>query len=498
MPVTRPRDKSSRWEPAHAHRTRRIPRLGPAADSPRPATTSRFLASASLALTSTALSLLTLVSLLTLAACTGATPPASDSPGATPAAEAPAPAGLAQARAAEQTRKIMEAVAKARALPVTGKVGVEVMQRAEIRDFAKTAMYEHHSREQIRMFTRIESAMGVLPLGADGEAILLDMLEVGVMGLYEPKKKTLFIGTHVSDGQLDMVVGHEIAHGLQDMHFGLERLQQPIRGDSDAEAARTYLVEGDAQAAYLAWVSGAAGLASISPEVMLVTGNQALDLADLVDYPVLARSLQLPYADGAMTIAALVRAQGWPAVDALYSALPTTTEQMLHLDKLLAREAAVAVVADPAALAAQLPGQRVVWQDNLGEASLLTMLADVEPAPVARAAAAGWGGDRYLALERDPAGAAPLIVGLIAWDSEADAEEFAATFRLYLEKAMPDAFILQRRGDQLRFAAQVRDAATRDALATHAWSAFTVAGKPAGTRITSKLAASPTPGRGAS
>ena len=37
--------------------------------------------------------------------------------------------------------------------------------------------------------------------------------------------------------------------------------------------------------------------------------------------------------------------------------------------------------------------------------------------------------------------------------------------------------------------AQVRDAATRDAIASHAWSAFTVAGKPAGTRITSKLKA---------
>ena len=106
--------------------------------------------------------------------------------------------------------------------------------------------------------------------------------------------------------------------------------------------------------------------------------------------------------------AALVRAHGWPAVDALYSALPTTTEQMLHLDKLLAREAPIAVVADPTALAALLPGQSVVWQDNLGEATLLTMLADVEPAPIARAAAAGWGGDRYLALDRQPAGAAPL------------------------------------------------------------------------------------------
>ncbi|MBL8973472.1 MAG: hypothetical protein JNK56_22985, partial [Myxococcales bacterium] len=267
--MTRPRDKSSRWEPAHARR-------------PRAPTSA--LSAAALA--------------LALVACKH-TPPASDlataGPSTAAAAPQPAPAGLGQARAAEQTRKIMEAVASARALPVTGAVEVAVMRRAEIRDYAKIAMYEHNTREQIRMFTRIEAAMGVLPLGADGEAILLDMLEVGVMGLYEPKKKTLFIGTHVDDGQLDMVVGHEIAHGLQDMHFGLERLQKPIRGDSDAEAARTDLVEGDAQAAYLAWVSGAAGLNSISPDVMLATGNQALDLADLVDYPVLARSLQLPY-----------------------------------------------------------------------------------------------------------------------------------------------------------------------------------------------------------
>ena len=435
-----------------------------------------------------------------LAACAGAPPSGPAIPGDGShtaefnglAATGPQPApaeGLGQARAAEQTRKIMEAVARARALPITGEVEIAVMRRPEIRDYAKASMYEHNTPAQIRLFTRIEASMGVLPLGADGEAILLDMLETGVMGLYEPKKKTLFIGTHVSDSQLDMVVGHEIAHGLQDMHFDLKRLQVPIRGDSDAESARTYLVEGDAQAAYLAWVSGSAGLNSISPEVFLATGDQALDLADLVDYPVLARSLQLPYADGAMTIAALVREQGWTAVDALYKDLPTTTEQMLHLDKLRAREPAIAVQADPAALTALLPGQTPAWQDNIGEATLLAMLADVEPAPIARAAAAGWGGDRYITLERDPVGQAPLVLGLIAWDSDADAAEFEATFRLYLEKAMPGAFICQRRGAQVLFAAQVRDSATRQALATHGWSAFTVAGKPAGAPTVGKARA---------
>ncbi|MBA3545659.1 MAG: hypothetical protein H0T76_04180 [Nannocystis sp.] len=430
---------------------------------------------------------------LALCACAGVPTADAGGPGqpvpAPTETTAPGPAaevGLGQARAERLTREIMEAVATARALPITGEVKVAVMHRPEIRKYAQDAMYEHHTREQLQLFTRLEASMGVLPLGADGERILLDMLETGVMGLYEPKLRTLVIGTYVTDTQLDMVVGHEIAHGLQDMHFGLQRLQKPIKGDSDAESARTYLVEGDAQAAYLAWVSGERGLASISEAVFLATGNQALDLADLVDYPILARSMQLPYADGAATIAAVVRERGWSAVDALYKDLPTTTEQMLHPAKLLAREAPQLVAIRPEALVAALPGRRLVWEDNIGEASLLTMLADVESSPTARAAATGWGGDRYIALDRSPAELAPVIVGLIAWDSAAEAAEFEPVFRTYLDKVMPGAYHLERRNDQVLFATQLRDAQTRKAVLAHAWGAFTVTAQPAGTRAPAK------------
>lgn len=419
-------------------------------------------------------------SLAIFACATIATPPpASPAPTAhtQPAAQGTSPSaarqeGIDQPRAAALTFKIMEAVARARSLAVTGKVEVAVKRRAEIRELARTSMYEHNTAEQIRLYTRIESSMGVFPLGADGEQILLDMLETGVMGVYEPKQKALLIGTHVGESMLDMVVGHEIAHGLQDMHFDLKRLQQPIRGDSDAESARTYLVEGDAQASYLAWVSGERGLASIDDAVFLATGNQALDLADLAPYPILARALQLPYADGAATIAHLVRERGWPAVDALYADLPTTTEQMLHIDKLLAREAPHRVTVQDAALVAQLPGHRLVWQDNLGEATLLAMLADVEPAPIARAAAAGWGGDRYIALDTTPPGPAPLCIGMITFDSEADAAEFAPVFAAYLTKQIPGAYHLERRQAHILYATQVRDEPVRTVV-RGAWTAFT-------------------------
>lgn len=391
---------------------------------------------------------------------------------ATPEPGKPGAEGISQPRAEAMTREIMEAVARARALAVKGEVAVEVMSRGEIRAFAEHSMYEHHTREEIALFARIEQSLGVLPVGADGETILLDMLEQGVMGIYEPKKKALLIGTHVSESQLDMVVGHEIAHGLQDMHFDLDRLQKPIRGDSDAETARTFLVEGDAQAAYLAWVAGDRGLSAIPAEVLRTTGDQSLDLADVLDHPVLARSLQLPYTDGAATVADVVRARGWAGVDALYADLPTTSEQMLHVDKLLAREPALAVAAKPEALAAALPGHALVWQDTLGEASLLCMLADVEASSLARAAASGWGGDRLLVFDRKPrADPAPLVLGLVAWDSEADAAEFEPLFRAYLQKKQPGRHLLQRRGAQVLFATEVPEDA-RPALERAAWSAF--------------------------
>lgn len=429
---------------------------------PRPRTCVRATAAA-----------LTLVSAL---GCRHAAPAVLATPSPEPAAAGqPQPAaatGISQPRAAEITGRIMQAVAQARGLAITRPVAVEVLSRAQVRTLAQESMYEHHSAEEIRLFTRIEASLGVIPVGADGEQILLDMLEEGVMGVYEPKKRAMLIGTHVSEAQLDMVVGHEIVHGLQDMHFDLKRLQVPIRGDSDAESARTFLVEGDAQAAYLAWVSGPQGIAAIPAEVLQTTGDQALGLAGMLDFPVLSRSLQLPYTDGAATIAALVRTQGWAAVDALYKDLPRTSEQMLHLDKLLAREPAVAVEVAPQALAAALPEHAMVWQDTLGEASLLCMLADVEPASVARAAAAGWGGDRILVFERKGhQDAAPIVVGLVAWDSEKDADEFAEVFRAYLKAHMQDRHVVERRGDRVLFASEV-PAALAPALTQAAWQAF--------------------------
>lgn len=389
----------------------------------------------------------------------------------------PASAGLDPAKAEATALRIMEEVARARALPVTREVAIRVLDRRAVRDFARDALHEQTTPAKLQLIGRIEASLGVVAAGADIEGILLDLLESSVMGIYDPKTQALLIGSHVSDGLLSMVVGHEIAHGLQDMHFDLKRYQEPMDGRSDAESARTFLIEGDAQAAYLAWVSGAAGLGAIGEAVLDAQGDQVLALSGVLEQPILARMLQLPYADGAATVVRLARDHGWGAVDALYRDLPTTSEQMLHLDKLLAREPAVAIEVDPAPLTARLPGYRKVWEDDLGEAALLAMLAEVESVKNARQAAAGWGGDRYLVIERGDDAAArrlPIVVGLLAMDTPGDADEIAPVLRAYFDRQMPGAYLLERRGERILFATQVPEQATRRAIAEVGWGAFRV------------------------
>jgi hypothetical protein len=392
--------------------------------------------------------------------------------------------GLDQATVRAETERILAEVALARNLEVTRPVNVDVIDKAGIRTFARDTMYEHMTREELLMLGRIEASFGVIPEGVDPEQVLLDLLEEGVLGLYDPKSKTLLIGDFVPKAMLSMVVGHEIAHGLQDMYVDLKTLQEPLRHRSDAESARTFVLEGEAQAAYLSWVSGEMGPDAIDDAVLDAMGNQNLDLmGDVSPYPILARSLQMPYADGTATILRLVRAKGWEAVSALYDDMPTTTEQMLHIDKLLAREPAIGVHIDAKPIAGQL-GLSKIWHDDLGEAALLAMLAQVERSTAARRATEGWGGDAFVVFD-DPKKPlpTPVIVGLVTWDTQRDAEEFEASFQKYVQPdaataarghAGIDGALLRRRGRDVLFALRVPTRVDHDALAETAWAAITV------------------------
>jgi hypothetical protein len=112
---------------------------------------------------------------------------------------------------------------------------------------------------------------------------------------------------------------------------------------------------------------------------------------------ILKRSLIGPYIDGILLVHFLRRRGGWAEVDRVWHSPPTTTEQLLHPEKLLAHEAALVVAAPPAPEG--FPASSA-FADVLGEQSLRQLLEEWVPRQTAEADAAGWGGDR-LAVFRD-------------------------------------------------------------------------------------------------
>jgi hypothetical protein len=126
-------------------------------------------------------------------------------------------------------------------------------------------------------------------------------------------------------------------------------------------------------------------------------------------------------------------AGGWPAVDALYSKPPASTEQVLHADKLAAGEAPIAVTF-PKDLATRLGGGwKVDMEDTLGEFQLGVWLKSAGKVAQADALAAaqGWGGDRVALVTNG--GRAGVVIDT-RWDSPAEATEFAAAAQATLDK----------------------------------------------------------------
>jgi hypothetical protein len=134
-----------------------------------------------------------------------------------------------------------------------------------------------------------------------------------------------------------------------------------------------------------------------------------------------------PYRDGLAFVTIVLAGGGYAAVDAAFKDPPNSTEQILHPEKYVAREAPVSVTLPDVAKALGA-GWTAAGQDTLGEKIMAIWLNQAGvggvPQVVANEAAAGWGGDRLVVL-RGPDG--QVGIGMITtWDTDADTAEFLA------------------------------------------------------------------------
>jgi len=336
---------------------------------------------------------------------------------------------------AAQITQVMSQVPPLRELEALSDVPFEFISREQFQADVLELNFSEVPEETRNAEERLLKRLGLLPADADLDQLLVQMYGGQVAAFYRPDTKRFYIiDTGKPFGPSDkIIVSHEYTHALQDQHFDLEGTRVKDNTAGDAQLAQLGAIEGDATLTMQAWSQQ-----YLTPEESIQVVLDSLgQLADptLTNMPwILRRQIEYPYAEGLSFITALHQQGGYDAVNAtLSTAIPASTEQVLHPDKYLANELPVQVELPDVSptLNEGNDGWGLAYQQTMGEL-LMQVFAAGDDTPTGAIpglptdwqhaeTVAGWGGDRLNMYEN---GDQWIIDWHTTWDSPIDAVEF--------------------------------------------------------------------------
>jgi len=314
-------------------------------------------------------------------------------------------------------------------------------------------IYRHFTRRmeaagvkrELRLATALYAAFGFWKPDFDLAGVRLRAQSGAVGAFYAPEERRFTLvpsAKRASSSQVridkEAQTVHEYVHAIQDQHLGLTRIGM-FSGNDRASAARA-LVEGDAVLAMSIYAVGRRYGRAKEGRLRLVTGETAhrrsrmramLKLPAFRKIPrVISVKMVFPYTGGSLFVERAFKRHGWAGVNRIYRCPPVSTEQIIHPEKYFTPRGRP--IEDPVKIVLPPPertgiaGLKRVAEDSLGELDILLLLSSYVGNARARLAAAGWGGDRYVAYERTGGARAGelVICWLSVWDREQDAREF--------------------------------------------------------------------------
>jgi len=365
---------------------------------------------------------------LALVSLTGCAAPAASPPSSTweieqAGAAAPKPRTAkskpAQQRSSGATDKVVSEtlalVSRVRGLPIRAPVVGKRMSREELHAEMVRMLAEDAEPEVIQGNTEVLFALDLVPWDFDFQDTIVKLYANEIAGFYDSKKNSMVLAADLSKDAERITLYHELVHALQDQYSEIsDAVGKREEEDSDAKAARHAVLEGDATSAMIDVLAADRGLkpVRVTPEMLLANSVITKGAAHLEGVPpVLKRSMLAPYVDGLGFVVALRDRGGYPAVDRALKELPVSTEQILHVEKFLAKEPVLALPAIPGA-----PGLgEVLFRDVIGEQALRIAFEDGMSARAASAAASDWGGDRLAVFS---AGEQRAVRWHLVFDSE--------------------------------------------------------------------------------
>jgi hypothetical protein len=260
--------------------------------------------------------------------------------------------------------------------------------------------------EEIEQQAAMLQMLGLVPPDQDASELIREALLEGVQGWYDATTKELVVrGGTLSDDVRQTLV-HELTHALDDQAFDLDRPEYDERPDEIGFGFRA-VVEGDATRIERTW-----------HDQFNAGGNPPNDVAPAIppgsppELQAVATQLGSPYLLGSRLVRDLLDRGAQPALDQSFGDPPTTSEQVLHPDKYAVREPRREVPPPPT------DGGKTTDEGVFGEVMTRGLLSSKIPVADAERAAAGWGGDWYVAWT-DRQGASCLRVD---WQMDTAAE----------------------------------------------------------------------------
>lgn len=347
--------------------------------------------------------------------------------------------------------KVEQDLVAIRGLPFKQSVPFEKQSPEEFGRHLDREMEQVVPKNISEHFGKIVQRLGLYrgPEIQDFRGMMRTVMTSQAAAYYDPETKRFYILSETGDElELGVLYSHELYHGIQDQYFDLTRYMPPGKGklNGDEELARQAVVEGEATYIHTLWVMRRMTNA-LPPRGLLgpVISMQAnLDINQLrgmlgesaeramaeIDSipPFILEVLLGNYLKGAAFIFA-VQEPGWSAVEKLYKEYPPqSTEQILHPEKWVAREAPSSISWPDFSKVPQLRDWELLDDDVLGEIQWRIVFKVQGLQAEADEAAAGWDGDRY-AVFRRKGSSETLLLMRASWDSEAEATQFVNAYR---------------------------------------------------------------------
>jgi hypothetical protein len=288
-------------------------------------------------------------------------------------------------------------------LPVRRVVVERKLAGAQYDSAVLRAAYNEYPRSLRSVDSALYTRLGLTPRRLQAQ---LASATQASRAWYDPAARRLLLRRTPMPQRARVV--NELVRALVDQNFDLRRIAALRTRDRDGALAAKAIVDGTA-----ALASGVAA----SP-VRGTALERFLQLESGVDAgKALARELR--YLGGTRALASALRL------------FPQTTEQLLHIDKFLEREHALAV-----RLPTRIGDWRLRASETFGELDVRSLLLAFG-IPNAVATAAGWGGGR-IGLYVSPTGETTAALSL-EWDTIDDAAQWRDAVPPYVEAAFPSA-----------------------------------------------------------